>query len=696
MKKGDIKSILSGILLFSMIFTLTLHLSECTGTGKPINLIPRKLPVSQVAIVQSSSEQAEDITYPEIRTLVKQAVELAGGFESLISDGDTIVLKPNLVTINDYTLPGWQGRPLPAEANGVTTDYRITKAVVELIREINPTGIVSIMEGSSVPTEKAFEHFNYTHESIPGVDEFLAIENDSGAFRDWKSPGLVKVPFPEGLLHDAYYYNKKYYEADVLISLPCLKNHWSAIVTGSIKNLGIGATPGNVYGNTARSPGRNSMVNHDTMALHYWLHDYFMARPADFVIMDGLQGIQNGPTPCFTMSGTTSLAEGQMNMRLILAGRDSVAVDTIESLLMGWDPFSVPYLRLLNADGVGNIDTSAINVVGAPVDGVRKVFKGNVTNSSKGKVIEDRTPPEISIQTAELDHNTLRVNLKSHEDLHFVRFFLGGKPIETIISGNFDTITIDLDDSFKNATELTIEAYDIYLNASRQTINLPYAGDDRYTAKKTTLLPVIDGIGDDSCWQTGVWYPIKELWLGEQPEPEDFSGQYKLAWSEDKLYVLAEITDDILRDIHPSPLVDYYKDDCLEVFIDADASGGIHTYNYNAFAYHISLTYDVADLGNTSQPRLYNDHIETKRVDKGTLSTWEIAVTLYDDSFIYDKENPALKLYSGMRLGFAIAYCDNDSEEDRESFIGSIKIQGENKNIAWMNADVFGSLTLVE
>ncbi|NLG83186.1 MAG: DUF362 domain-containing protein [Firmicutes bacterium] len=40
-------------------------------------------------------------------------------------------------------------------------------------------------------------------------------------------------------------------EADVVIGLPCLKNHWHAAVTGGIKNLRIGATPAI---STARPP----------------------------------------------------------------------------------------------------------------------------------------------------------------------------------------------------------------------------------------------------------------------------------------------------------------------------------------------------------------------------------------------------------------------------------------------------------
>lgn len=97
------------------------------------------------------------------------------------------------------------------------------------------------------------------------------------------------------MLHSSYYLNRKYYEADVLISLPTLKNHGSACITGSLKNVWIGATPGNIYGRTAENPHRGDMVNHASTDLHRCIHDWNLCKPIDFVIMDGLNGFQNEP-----------------------------------------------------------------------------------------------------------------------------------------------------------------------------------------------------------------------------------------------------------------------------------------------------------------------------------------------------------------------------------------------------------------
>ncbi|HHU82988.1 MAG TPA: sugar-binding protein [Firmicutes bacterium] len=214
----------------------------------------------------------------------------------------------------------------------------------------------------------------------------------------------------------------------------------------------------------------------------------------------------------------------------------------------------------------------------------------------------------------------------------------------------------------------------------------------------------IDGLAEESCWEKAAWSPIDQLWLGVQPEPEDFSGRFKVLWDEDHLYILVEIIDDVLFDRYPDPLDNYYKDDCLEIFLDEDHSGGDHTHNFNAFAYHIALDYNIVDIyakhrRAAPQPVLLNDHAVVKRTaragEEGTVYTWEVALKVFADTFNPAKENTPVQLFPGKRLGFAVAYCDNDGGYDRESFMGSVFIPGKDKNIAYKDASVLATLELM-
>ena len=108
-------------------------------------------------------------------------------------------------------------------------------------------------------------------------------------------------------------------------------------------------------------------------------------------------------------------------------------------------------------------------------------------------------------------------------------------------------------------------------------------------ALHTEAAPTIDGVANEALWQGDDWYPMNEVIIGDTPAASDFTGKYKLRWNEDALYLLAEIRDDHLSDTYASPIERYWDDDCLEIFIDADGSGGDHFNNYNAFAYHLAL-----------------------------------------------------------------------------------------------------------
>jgi len=216
----------------------------------------------------------------------------------------------------------------------------------------------------------------------------------------------------------------------------------------------------------------------------------------------------------------------------------------------------------------------------------------------------------------------------------------------------------------------------------------------------------IDGLVNEVSWQLAKWQPINSLILGDKPSADDFSGQFKVMWDEQQLYLLVEITDDVLFDQHADPRHLYWDDDCLEIFLDEDASGGNHQFNFNAFAYHVALDNQAVDIGEKNVDGsdnfvLLNDHITSvwRRSEKSPNKViWEVSVRVYDDTFTLAMKNPvAVTLFEGKKLGFMLAYCDNDGSKEREHFIGSTDIKAVNgsKNLGYITADVFQKLRLI-
>lgn len=216
----------------------------------------------------------------------------------------------------------------------------------------------------------------------------------------------------------------------------------------------------------------------------------------------------------------------------------------------------------------------------------------------------------------------------------------------------------------------------------------------RYIAK-VEQAPTLDGNGTEKAWSKAEWRAMDQVMLGETPNADDFQGRYKLLWDEEMIYILAEIQDDIFMDQHSDGLYKYWDDDCLEIFIDENYSGGNHQYNHTAFAYHLSLDNKVVDIGPDEKPHYYTEHLDISKQLNGNTIVWEVGLKVYNDRY-YDKDKEAsrVKLSEGKRLGFMMAYCDNDNSEEREHFVGDMYIDLEDKNVGWIKAGVFGQIML--
>ena len=344
-----------------------------------------------VAIAQSTKANATDLTTQDVADMVGDAVTKAGGID-FIKSGQTVVLKPNLVTA--YT-DHYRMAPADVTVNGIATDWRVVKAVADLVRvKVGSAGKILVMEGSTMATPTAYSMLGYTKANISAVDEFVALEGSTCT--DRTTTALVQKA---GMSGTQYWVNKRYVEADVVISIPTMKTHLAAGITGAVKNLGIGTTPMGQFSlasaNTnasdctrGQAAGANSIDHSTPETLGSFIRDYYSLRPADFAVMDGLQGIQHGPAPAFESkpgdAGYYDYASSKMNMRLIMAGKNAVAVDTIEALVMKCDPKKVPHLTKLEADGLGTTDTAKIEVVGKQVADVAKPFAGGQTDICPG------------------------------------------------------------------------------------------------------------------------------------------------------------------------------------------------------------------------------------------------------------------------------------------------------------------------
>ena len=256
---------------------------------------------------------------------------------------------------------------------------------------------------------------------------------------------------------------------------------------------------------------------------------------------------------------------------------------------------------------------------------------------------------------------------------------------------------------------------------------LPTLGQDDFIARFVDTPPVIDGVGDDAAWSNAQWQPIKYEWMKDTPPditplkgPDDFSGRFKVVWTASRLYILAEIIDDIISVTYPNAYISPEKNDCLELFLDENASGGVRSSDggNNFFTYHMSFNgVNVTDYigGNTNN--ITNDpvtHVQGGNIlrnshfnyvigknDVTHTYIWEIEMKVYDSTYPLrsSPDSPPVTLTAGKEMGFAAAYCDADAKNTREHFIGSMFVEGDTddkRNIAYLNSSQYARLHLMK
>jgi uncharacterized protein (DUF362 family) len=149
--------------------------------------------------------------------------------------------------------------------------------------------------------------------------------------------------FPEGIQIPAIYPGRQ------VVHLPTVKTHGHAVMTGAVKNS---------FGGLLKE------VRHYA---HKYMHEVlvdllYMQRelhPGVFTVMDG--------TVAGDGAGPRTMIPRIKN--LLLAASDSVAIDAIAARLMGFDPMSIPFLRMAHERELGIADPRQIEIVGDDVSG---------------------------------------------------------------------------------------------------------------------------------------------------------------------------------------------------------------------------------------------------------------------------------------------------------------------------------------
>ncbi len=266
----------------------------------------------------------------ELKSAINRGIDLLGGIDLFIKEGDKILLKPNLLASE-------------SAEKSVTTHPVVFEAIISILQEIKEKkNIKKISYGDSPGIGKGISVAQKS--GISEVAEKLNIE-----YADFDEP--VGISFNEGIKEKSFTIAKPILEADTIISLPKLKSHALTIMTGAVKNQ-FGCIPG-----FRKAEYHLKLPDFDDFST--MLLDLNKLINPKLYIMDGIMAMEgNGPR-----SGNPK------KLNVLLLSSDAIALDYVASQIISFDYNLIPTIKMGFKLGFSNKEN--IEIVGDNIESVK-------------------------------------------------------------------------------------------------------------------------------------------------------------------------------------------------------------------------------------------------------------------------------------------------------------------------------------
>jgi len=262
-----------------------------------------------------------------------------------------------LKNIEDEVLASIGNKRILIKPNFVVTTRELCATHVDAVRGIldflKPHHKGQILIGESTisrgGTFEGFENYGY----MPLAKEYNVKLMDLN-----KQPWVYRYAFGRGHQPIPIRIISTYLDPDLyIISAAKMKTHDRVVTTLSLKNVLLGA-PLNDYKKNDKGLMHTEYNFSPKTVLHFNMFHLAQEIWPDLGVIDGFVGMQGrGP-----VGGTP------VDARVALASLDPLAMDTLTTKLMGFDPGKIGYLTAMARAGMGQGDLSKVEVLGTPAE----------------------------------------------------------------------------------------------------------------------------------------------------------------------------------------------------------------------------------------------------------------------------------------------------------------------------------------
>lgn len=344
-------------------------LTSCSSRGNN-SVSSAPTPTPAVVDIPCSAGEGAQVAVAEgtnLDTITRSALNGLGGISAVVKQGDTVFIKPNMVTL-PWASPTYNPFQL-----GECTKPEIVIVVADECLKAGASKVI-IGDGSQVPR---FDWGGAT--TLDGATNLATAAAQLSsrysapvqlACLDVDSPNWVEIPVGTSL--GKVVISSLVADADKVISIPVVKTHKWAYLTLSLKNF-IGVTPLERYGWTNRDTGNTRVLLHandpdPVSGFGRLFVDIAKAVKPALAIIDMSIGIE-GNGPSLSSGGISADMKTRHGSWIVLASTDPVAADATAARILNQEsPYVNRVLSMARDAGMGTICKANIKLLGATLD----------------------------------------------------------------------------------------------------------------------------------------------------------------------------------------------------------------------------------------------------------------------------------------------------------------------------------------
>lgn len=314
-------------------------------------------PLVSIVKVNEKLSDARAIEYA-----VTKAIDLIGGIGHVAKGQESILLKPNLVSpsVSDTT------KPLVVESLAVLMKKAGKEVQIGEASCASASNIKPLIRGF-VCAAKEYAMLEDIQNDVFHKLGYLELSRRiSVPLVNLHVGRMARMIISDNFVLKELFLHEALHRADMICSVPMMKTHGLAGVTLALKNVGIGAYPGLVYG-SIRSMVHRKASDTESSGTATAIVDMVKANKIGLSVVDATMAMEG--------QGPSTAAGGKLvKLGLIIAGTNPLATDIVAAQVMGFNINEIDTFKWAFQTGMKPSRLEEIQIAGEPLANVQRPF----------------------------------------------------------------------------------------------------------------------------------------------------------------------------------------------------------------------------------------------------------------------------------------------------------------------------------